>query len=531
MRSETTTVDPVRQAEGTAVNQAAVIAFLSSADAYGGMAAVERIDTHTSVLFLVDARVFKLKRALRYDYLDYSTVERRRECCLAEVRLNRRTAPSLYHRVVPVTLDHAGSLELGGNGQAIEWLVEMSRFEESSLLDRLAERGALELTLMADLAHAVARFHAIAEWRFDHGGRRGMAWVIDGNADGFHEYGGGALDAADCRQLTTLSHATLDQQADRLMTRRAQGCVRRCHGDLHLRNVCLLDGRPTLFDCIEFSDDIACIDVLYDVAFLVMDLLHRGLPRHAHEVCNEYVTATCDIDGLALMPLFLSVRAAVRAKTSATAARMQPTPEAQAREQQAARDYLAFALSALHPVPASLVAIGGLSGTGKSVAARHVAPNIGAAPGALVLRSDVVRKSLLGVPAADRLGSEGYTEGVTRRVYREMAARAATAVAAGRAVIVDAVFADPRDRTVIAEVARAADVPFTGVWLEAPVDTRIDRVQQRSGDVSDATPAVLREQCTKPLGHLEWSHVDAGGDRDATARAVTVLVGTTTTRR
>lgn len=524
MHSRTTTAAAARHPAEATVNQAAVVAFLSSPAAYGATGTVERIDTHTSVVFLVDDRVFKLKRALQYDYLDYSTVERRRECCLAELRLNRRTAPSLYRQVVAVTRHGTGSFELGGNGQAVEWLVEMSRFDESTLLDGLAERGTLSLTLMPELARAVARLHAIAEWRFDHGGRRGMAWVIDGNADGFHEYGPGALDAADCRRLTTSSHATLDRQADRLMARRAQGFVRRCHGDLHLRNVCLLDGRPTLFDCIEFSDDIACIDVLYDLAFLVMDLLHRGLPQHAQELCNEYVTATSDIDGLALMPLFLSVRAAVRAKTSATAARLQPTPDAQARERQTAQDYLDLALSALDPVPARLVAIGGLSGTGKSVTARHVAPRIGAAPGALVLRSDVVRKSLLGVPAADRLGSDGYTEGVTRRVYRELAARAATAVAAGRAVIVDAVFADPRDRMVIAEVARVADVPFSGVWLDAPIDTRIDRIERRSGDVSDATPAVLREQLSRSLGQLDWARVDGAGERDATARAVQAVV-------
>lgn len=533
MRSTTTACDPHSPRPprpGPTVNQRDIIAFLGSPAAYGSTTgAVERIDTHCSVVFLVDERAFKLKRALQYDYLNYSTVERRRECCLAEVRLNRRTAPSVYHRVRAVTCDANGSLALDGDGPAVEWLVEMSRFDESDVLDGMAERGTLDLALMPELARAVARLHAIAEWRFDHGGRRGMAWVIDGNADGFHDYGPGVLDPAACLRLTTRSHEALSHQADRLMTRRAEGFVRRCHGDLHLRNVCLLEGRPTLFDCIEFSDQIVCIDVLYDLAFLVMDLLHRGLGQHAHAVCNEYVTATADLDGLALMPLFLSVRAAVRAKTSATAARLQSTPTAQAMQRQAAQDYLTLALSLIDPAPARLVAIGGLSGVGKSVVAKRLAPTIGAAPGALVLRSDVIRKSLLAVGPADRLGSEGYTAGVTRSVYRELAVRATTAAAAGHSVIVDAVFADPSDRVVIADVARTTGVPFTGVWLDAPVDTRADRIVRRSGDVSDATPAVLREQLARDIGNLDWARVDAAGERDATARAVEACVGITAT--
>jgi uncharacterized protein len=524
MHSRTITDDPTRRHQGVTVNQADVIAYLSSPTAYGSTAPIQRIDTHSSVVFLVDERVFKLKRAVRYDYLDYSTVERRRECCMAEVRLNRRTAPSVYHRVRVVTCDGDGTLALDGDGAAVEWLVEMSRFDESDVLDGLAERGTLDLALMPALARAVAKLHAVAEWRFDRGGRRGMAWVIDGNADGFHEYGQGALDPAACRRLTTRTHEMLERHADRLMARRAQGYVRRCHGDLHLRNVCLLDGQPTLFDCIEFSDQISCIDVLYDLAFLVMDLLHRGLPRHAHAVCNEYVVATADVDGLALMPLFLSVRAAVRAKTSATAARLQVTPAEQERQQQAARDYLSLALSALDPAPAKLVAVGGLSGAGKSVVARELAPAIGAAPGALVLRSDVVRKSLLGVAPAIPLGSEGYAAGVTRRVYRELASRAAIAVAAGHSVIVDAVFADPRDRMAIADIARRGSVPFYGVWLDAPVDTRAARVARRTGDASDATPVVLREQLARGIGELDWPHVDAAGEREATARAVKAFV-------
>ncbi len=517
-QSKRSTPRPV--AVATIDDQRRVIALLLTPSTYGlGVDEVRRIDTHSAIVFLAGDRAYKLKRAVRYDYLDFSTLESRLRACADEVRLNRRTAPDLYLGHRPITCGPDGSMQIDGEGTVVDWTVEMARFDESAVFDQMAERGKLDVSLMPALARAVARLHAVAEWRFDHGGRRGMAWVIDGNADGFAEYGPGVLDPTACQRLTALSHEMLERQADLLVARRPQGFVRRCHGDLHLRNVCLIEHRPTLFDCIEFSDEVACIDVLYDLAFLLMDLLHRNLGVHAHVAYNEYVAATGDLEGLALLPLFLSARAAVRAKTSATAARLQSDPADQATLAKSAREYLDLGLSLIDPAPAQLVAVGGLSGAGKSTLAGHLAPTLGAPPGALVLRSDLVRKSLLGARPMDRLGSEGYAEGVTRSVYRELAARAATATAAGRAVIVDAVFADPRDREVIADVARTVGVPFSGVWLDAPVATRAARVTERRHDVSDATPAVLREQLERDVGELDWQRLDATPDDATLARA------------
>ena len=506
-------------------DQRLTIALLSTPSTYGpGVNEVRRIDTHSAIVFLAGDRAYKLKRAVRYDYLDFSTLESRLRACADEVRLNRRTAPDLYLGSRPITCGPDGALELDGGGAVVDWVVEMVRFAESAVFDRLAEQGQLNVALMPPLARAVARLHAVAEWRFDHGGRRGMAWVIDGNADGFAEYGPGLLDPTACRQLTDRSHAMLERQANRLMARRPQGFVRRCHGDLHLRNVCLIDGRPTLFDCIEFSDAVACIDVLYDLAFLLMDLLHRNLGTHAHAVYNEYVTVTDDLDGLALLPLFLSARAAVKAKTSATAARFQSDPADQAALGRAAHEYLDLALSLIEPAPARLIAVGGLSGAGKSTLAKRLAPGLGALPGALVLRSDLVRKSLLGVRPMARLGSEGYAEGVTRSVYRKLAERATIATGGGRTVLVDAVFADPRDRAVIAGVARAVGVPFTGLWLEAPADVRGVRVTERRDDVSDATQAVLREQLGRDVGEMDWARLDTASDEATVAGAAEALL-------
>ena len=247
-------------------DQTATIEFLAAPTTHGGES-VEQIDTHASIVFLAGGRAWKLKRAVRYDYLDFSTAARRKAMCEAEVRVNRRTAASLYRGVVAIVRRADGSLALGGPGEPVDWLVEMTRFDQNGLFDRLASRNALDLDLMPSLATAIAQFHRGAEHRFTHGGRSGMAWVIDGNARGFAEEGRGILDSTLAERLTNASHHALARHGAHLDRRREAGFVRECHGDLHLRNIVLCEGRPTLFDAIEFNDEIACIDVLYDLSF------------------------------------------------------------------------------------------------------------------------------------------------------------------------------------------------------------------------------------------------------------------------
>ena len=286
----------------------------------------------------------------------------------------------------------------------------MNRFPQDALFDRLAASGELALDLMPPLADAIATFHAGAQPRTDHGGKTGMKWVIDGNAGGFVEFGAGFLGRSACDRVMADTYLELERRAALLDARRQSGFVRQCHGDLHLRNIVLLDGRPTLFDGVEFNDEIACTDVFYDLAFLLMDLWRRHLPRHANVVMNRYLSETSDAEGLSLLPLFLSCRASVRAKTSATAARLQSDAGERERLQSLATEYLAMAGELLHPPRPSLIAIGGFSGSGKSTLALSLAPRIGAVPGAVVLRSDEIRKRLSGVflsntstPAATRL--------------------------------------------------------------------------------------------------------------------------------
>lgn len=489
-------------------DQQPVVDYLMSPAAHGG-AAVERIDTHSAIVFLAGSRALKLKRAVRFDYLDFSSEPVRKAACEAEARINSRTAPALYRGVVAVTREANGSLALNGTGTPVDWLVDMVRFDQDGLFDRLAARDTLDLSVMRPLATAIADFHRAAAHRSDHGGLAGVAWVVDGNEQGFQEEGADILDPEAAAALTAASRVELQRQASLLDRRRRDGLVRQCHGDLHLRNIVLLDGTPTLFDAIEFNDRIACVDVLYDLAFLLMDLWKRRLPRHANTVLNAYLSETGDLEGLSLLPLFLSCRAAVRAKTSTTAARMQPNAR-RARELEAlAREYLDMAKHLLTRVPPRLIAVGGLSGSGKSTLALALAPLIGGPPGAVVLRSDEIRKSLCGVGSLERLDDTAYTPEMTARVYRTLCDRATVAIQAGWTVIVDAVFARPDDRAMADAVAESACIPFVGIWLDAPPDVLIGRAERRGPDASDADAAVVRLQQGQDQGVVRWSRLDA----------------------
>ena len=488
-------------------DQTAVVDWLASASTHDG-ATVERVDTHASVVFLAGSRAYKLKRAVSFDYLDFSTSERRRALCEAEMRLNQRTAPTLYRRVVAITREHDGSFALGGRGTPVDWVVEMDRFPQEALFDRLAAIDKLSIALMPALAKAIAAFHQSAEPRCDHGGKAGMSWVIEGNAAGFAEFGRGFLDSSLVSRVIDESRRELRCQAALLERRRQSGFVRQCHGDLHLRNIVLLDGEPTLFDGVEFNGEIACIDVLYDLAFLLMDLWRRKLPHHANAVWNRYLGETTDFEGIALLPLFLSCRAAVRAKTSATAAQLEQNQRRQDLRV-LAREYLEMAEDLLHPPRPTLVAVGGRSGSGKSTLALSLAPSLGAVPGAVVLRSDEIRKRLCGVPLLERLGPEGYSAQISERVYAALAEHADRVLRAGHSVIVDAVYARPSDRKAIEKVAAARSLPFIGFWLEAPAAVLMARAAQRTNDPSDADARIVRGQRAQSTGAIRWSRLDA----------------------
>ncbi|WCR44132.1 phosphotransferase [Stutzerimonas stutzeri] len=317
-------------------DQREVIDFLSRAESYGQAGdSVERIDTHGSLIFLCGERAYKLKREIAYASLDFRTLHKRERACHAELRLNRRTAPAIYLEVRAVTRGRDGRLAFGGDGEVLDWVVVMRRFPQSALFERMALAGRLTPPLMQALGKEVARFHAAAERTPAFGGSAGIRQAIDSNHVELARYRQ-LLDASSVNALYRDQLDLLRQQAAELERRRLAGQVRRCHGDMRLANICLFAGHPTLFDGIEFSDEIACIDVLHDLAFVLMDLQHHGLGELAPVVLRAYLDESGEADDCLPLPLFLSVRAATRCFTLAGSSLRQSSSEAaQAKASQA----------------------------------------------------------------------------------------------------------------------------------------------------------------------------------------------------
>ena len=498
-------------------DQSAVAALLTDPATHGG-AAVTRIDTHGAMVFLAGGRAYKVKRAVRYSDMNFSSLALRQLACTREVILNRRTAPELNLGVMPILRGADGALRLGpllqpddpqagANGagvEPVEWAVVLRRFEQDQLLDRVAARGDLDGPLLTALADSVRRFHdSTPRAAGGHGGAQAMRTVLGDNLAEMAEHPE-LFPPTALKRLAGKSRAALAAVAPLLDRRLAAGLVRHCHGDLHLGNLVLLDGRPSLFDAIEFNDDIACIDVLYDLAFLIMDLDQRGLRPEANAVFNRYLRRDEALNGLAALPLFLSLRAAIRAKVAAAAAASQTSAAARGAKCEESTRYFAAARTYLNPAGPRLLAVGGLSGSGKSTLARSLAPEVGAVPGALHLRSDVQRKVLYEVDDLTRLPEAAYTPEVSARVYQTLLQRAEAALAAGHSVVLDAVYDRPDSRAAVTALAERAAVPFRGFWLDAPAEVLLARTAARAGDASDATPEVVRRQLAAAQGGSDW---------------------------
>jgi aminoglycoside phosphotransferase family enzyme/predicted kinase len=483
------------------VDQAETVAFLTR------LAGGPPVETHISFVFRGPDTVWKLKKAVRLPFLDFTRLERRKHFCERELALNKPAAPGLYRDVVPVVRRDDGALAIAQAGEVRDWVVRMATVPEGDFLDVRAASSGLPPELLDQIADALAAFHLslppVPDLHPD------MEAIAQGNVRSAIAAG---LPEPEIIAWHDAMRTALAALADWRTARATAGFVRRCHGDLHLGNLCLWNGRPVPFDALEFDEALATIDVAYDLAFLLMDIEHTLDRTAANRVLNRYVARTGDADLVRGLPAFLSMRAMVRAHV-----------EARSGHADRIGAYLAAAGRYFGPHTPAVIAIGGLPGTGKSTLARTVAPMLGAAPGALVLRSDEIRKRQHGVGPEQRLPRTAYAEAESVAVFNELASLAAVASRGGHVVIADATFLDLAHRSLIEAAATRVGAPFLGVWLTAPVPMLEQRVAARTGDASDATVEVLHAAAPSDPGPGTWHHVETS-DGAAARDAIVALV-------
>ena len=472
------------------------------------------IVTHGAVIVLNGDRAWKLKRPVRLRYFDFSRPQRRGQALDAELRLNRRFAPGIYLAVHTISRADDGLLSFDGTGEIVDHVLEMTRFDDDALMVTHAHPGGLDDDLLQRLAMRVVELHQGSEISADARGAQRLQEVVDGNLASMQAFPE-IIEPVVAQELTDRITTLITEHRDLLDDRARAGRVRHCHGDLHLGNVAIVDGEPIPFDCLEFDAELATTDVLYDLAFLVMDLWARGLRHEANVVANTYFDHATfegsidDEEAFSLLPVLLAVRATVRAHVAAAE-----------QDVERAHEYLALALGFTDFSLPQLVAIGGGSGTGKSTIARAVGGSLDPAPGARILRTDVLRKRLAGVGIADKLPRSAYTDTARAAVYTELFRLAEADIRGGMSVIADAVFGRSSQSTATADVAERAGVDFTGIWLELPEAERISRIEHRGLDASDADASVARRQretLERPDDH--WRRVKASGGVESVVAA------------
>ena len=470
-----------------------LIKALSEAGAYRhAITAVSVVETHISWVLLTGQFAYKIKKPVNFGFLDFSTLERRQFCCYEELRLNRRLAADLYIDVVKIT----GTPEqpsVDGDGEAIEYAVKMMQFPAGYTLSERAERGQLGVDDIDQITDIIADFHesvAQADAASPYGtGDCIKRWFVE-NFDHIRPLLADDRHKQQLQLIQDWGDAEWTSKADLMALRKRQGHVRECHGDLHLSNMTLIDGKVTLFDCIEFNPMLRWIDVVSEIAFLVIDLLHFGYERLAFRLLNHYLQRTGDYQGLALLRYYLVYRALVCAKVSLLR-------HAQQANHQPCLSYTEFADLAERYIQAGrivLIITHGYSGSGKSTLSGQLAEKTGA----VQIRSDIERKRLFGYRAQERTGSgldSGlYTQDASLKTYRYLADCATAVIAAGFSAIIDAAFLKSEQRELFKQLAADCGVPLLIVDFQASDAELCRRIRLRQQDASEATLDVLQHQ-------------------------------------
>ncbi|HIK19284.1 MAG TPA: AAA family ATPase [Leptolyngbyaceae cyanobacterium M33_DOE_097] len=465
------------------------------------------LQTHVSYVLLTGDYAYKLKKPVNFGFLDYSTLEKRKHFCEEELRLNQRSAAELYLEVVPITKtdDH---YQLGGEGEPVEYVVKMRQFPQDTLLTALYDRGELTEELLEQLAKELAAFHrqaATSDYIRSFGTVEQIRQAIDENYEQTEKYVGGPQTQAQLDATRAYTDRLFAERADIFADRVTRDLIRECHGDVHLRNIAYWQDRIWLFDCIEFNEPFRFVDVMFDIAYIVMDLDARDRRDLSNRFLNAYLEQMGDWQGLQVLPLYLSRQSYVRAKVTSFLLDDPSVPEAAKQEakETAARYYRLAWEYTQRPTQGKLLLMSGLSGSGKSTTARYLAQTLNA----IHIRSDAVRKHLVGISLSDRGGDEIYTPEMTQKTYNRLLQLGTTLAAEGYTVILDAKYDQQALRGAAIAQATEQQIPLTIVHCHAPVETLKERLNQRTGDIADATTEVMLKQVMEPFDAEEQPHV------------------------
>jgi hypothetical protein len=475
---------------------------------------VELIQTHVSYVLLTGDYVYKVKKPVNFGFLDFSTLEKRHHFCQEELRLNQRGAAELYLEVIPLT-HTAGQFHLEGEGEAVEYCVKMRQFPQSALLTEVYERGELTEELLERLAEVLAQFHqnaAINDYIRSFGEVNQIRQAIDENYEQTEKYIGGPQTQEQFDQTRAYTNRLFAEQEALFNRRIEQDMIRECHGDVHLRNIALWQNKVLLFDCIEFNEPFRFVDVMFDIAYIIMDLDFRERQDLSNLFLNAYVEQMGDWEGLQVLPLYLSRQSYVRAKVTSFLLDDPSVPESVKQEcHKTAARYYQLAWEYTRSQPGRLILMAGLSGSGKSTAARHLAHKLGA----VHIRSDAVRKHLAGVPLTKRAGAEVYSPEMNQKTYDRLLNLGIALAAQGYSVILDAKYDRQPLRQAVIDQAEAHQLPLYICHCTAPISVLQERLNTRDGDISDATADLLAKQQMEPFTDAEQPYVlslDTTGD-------------------
>lgn len=504
---------PRVQNENT-MDQARLVAALANPARFGpACTSVTVLETHISYVLLTGKHAYKLKKAVDLGFLDFTTLASRRFFCEQELRLNRRLAPELYLDVVAIT----GTIDepvIDGKGPVLEYAVKMREFPQDALASRVLDRNELGVADIDMLAAKVAAFHATSQKAAADSAFGAPETILRAALANCKSLLAGAASPAERRTIEALHTWTEREHAARnaaFRGRREGGFVRECHGDLHLGNIAVIDGEVTIFDCIEFNEQMRWIDVMSEVAFTAMDLQDRGHAELAHRFVNAYLEITGDYAGLSVLRFYLVYRALVRAKIALLRAIQLPPGEARAPLYAERDGYLRLAEAyARSPEPAILITHG-ITGCGKTTLSQALLEQIGA----IRIRTDVERKRLHGLAPTARSDAATarmlYGADATRRTYDHVLHLAASVAAAGFVAIVDGTFLRRWQRDRFRRLAAELGIPFVIVAFSASEGVLRRRVAERARrgtDASDADVAVLEHQ----LGVRQSFGADEVGD-------------------